>query len=134
MKAIHKFVQLSLIVAILLASTGFRVNLQHCATGKEGKKDLAKATSCCCAKAHKKTKSQDYSCNNFYCLVQPGPVSLFKVPSSAEQRVKFSEEIPSYLSFTQHIRPAILATIPHFTLPPPVSGRFIGILLQIFII
>ncbi|PIQ22956.1 MAG: hypothetical protein COW65_00120 [Cytophagales bacterium CG18_big_fil_WC_8_21_14_2_50_42_9] len=131
MKAMQKFIHLSLVVAILLASMGFRVSISHCSEEEGNSFSLFADPSCCCSKA---AKTASKSCQDMSCIMQRGIASQTNLNSSAQQVAKFVKEPVTYPSFTAIIRPAILETLPHFTLPPPVSGRFIGILHQSFII
>lgn len=131
MKAMQKFIQLSLAIAILLASMGFRVTISHCSDEKGSSISLFSDPSCCCAKDAKTTRK---SCSDMSCVMQRGVASQISLNSSTQQAAKFVKEPATYPSFTESIRPAILETLPHFTLPPPISGRSIGILHQTFII
>jgi hypothetical protein len=131
MKAMQKFIHLCLVVAILLASTGFRVREAHCAGEKSISISFASDSNCCCAKDAKTTSKP---CGNMSCIIQQGIAYSATFNSPTQQVAKFAKEPISYPDFTESIRPAILERTPHFTLPPPVSGRFIGILHQTFII
>jgi hypothetical protein len=131
MKAVQKFIHLSLVVAILLASMGFRVSISHCAGEKSNSISLFADPSCCCGKAANSPKK---SCQDMSCIMPRGVASQINFNSATQQAAKFVKEPVTYPSFTENIRPAILETLPHFTLPPPVSGRTIGILHQTFII
>jgi hypothetical protein len=68
------------------------------------------------------------------CIVQVGFSVYPSQPTSTEQSQKLLKEPVAGADFTQSIRPALLERTPHFTLPPPLSGRFLGILHQMFII
>lgn len=68
------------------------------------------------------------------CVMQRAGASTTNLNSPVQQMAKLVKEPVSYPDFTEHIRPSILETIPHFTLPPPVPGRLIGILHQTFLI
>ncbi|KAA5542027.1 hypothetical protein [Adhaeribacter rhizoryzae] len=131
MKAMQKFIHLSLVAAILLASMGFRVTIAHCSGEEGGSISLFADPSCCCGKA---AKSPRKSCQDMTCVMQRGVASPINFNSATQQAAKFAKEPVTYPSFTASIRPAILETLPHFTLPPPMSGRSIGILHQTFII
>jgi len=135
MKALHKFIHLSLMVAILLASSGFRVNLQNC-TGVKGRTiSFVTDPACCCDHASKSAQSHhDNPCNDITCVV-PGVIAVqTQFRSGTEQVSQALKEPVTYPDFSDNIRPALLETTPHFTLPPPISGRLIGILHQTFII
>jgi len=126
----QKIVQLSLTVAILLAAMGFRVNIPHCAAEKVTYSLFSKPACCC----HEEADINPEACRDMTCGPQQGTVYQVNLNTTIQQAAKFFKEPATYLSFTASIRPAILASIPHFTLPPPVSGRCIGILHQTFII
>ncbi|RNI24080.1 hypothetical protein [Rufibacter latericius] len=131
MKTLHKLVHLSLIVALSLASMGFRVAVSQCSGGKGTSIGFFAEPGCCCKKASKKPMK---SCNDLSCVMQRGVASHTNLNAPAQQVAKVAKEPGTYPDFTEHIRPSILETIPHFTLPPPVPGRLIGILHQTFII
>lgn len=131
MKAMQKFIHLSLTVAILLAAMGFRVNVPHCSEEQSSLISLFSAPSCCCGKTEKASAK---ACNEMACVFQQSAATQNNFSSSTQQLAKFVKEPANYPIFTQTIRPVILARLPHFTLPPPISGRFLGILHQTFII
>ena len=134
MKALQKFVHLSLIVAFLMASFGFRVSQENCHKGKGEMISFSAKSACCCGESTTGQKSPESACQNMACILQ---VSFSASPSqntSTEQTIKSLKEPVVYADFTQSIRPTLLEKMPHFTLPPPVSGRFLGILHQTFII
>ena len=131
MKVMQKFIHLCLVVAILLASTGFRVRVAHCAGEKSIAISFASDSDCCCAKDAKTTRNP---CGDMPCIIQQGVTYSTNFNSTTQQIAKFAKEPVSFPDFSESIRPAILERTPHFTLPPPVSGRFIGILHQTFII
>jgi hypothetical protein len=132
MIAIRKFVHLSLLAAFLLASFGFRVNLESCPGDKTGKISFAANPACCCDKAGKNPKVPSPACSDMTCIVLPGFNAYPATQAAAEQAIKFLKTPASAPGFTQIIRPALLAKTPHFSLPPPLSGRFLGILHQTF--
>jgi len=127
----QKFIHLSLTVAILLAAMGFRVNEPHCAQEKDVASSLFAKPACCC---HKETETSRKACADLACITQQGTTYQVIQNSSTHQAAKFLKVPATYPGFSTSIRPAILEAIPHFTLPPPTSGRFIGILHQTFII
>ena len=131
MKAMQKFVHLCLVVAILLASSGFRVAISHCSDEKGRSIGLFAEPTCCC---NKESKAPTKTCNDLLCVVQRGDATQTNFSSAIQQVAKFAKQPVTYLNFTQSIRPALLERTPPFTLPPPISGRFIGILHQTFII
>lgn len=131
MKAMQKFIHLSLVAAFLLASFGFRVSIAHCSEEEGSSISLFADPTCCCDKAD---KALSKSCQDMSCIMQRGVASQTNFNSATQQAAKFVKQPVTYPSFTVSIRPALLETIPHFSLPPPVSGRFLGILHQTFII
>ena len=131
MKAMQKFIQLSLTVTILLAAMGFRVNIPHCSHEKDAAYSLFAKPDCCCGKD---AESNSQACNDMACVTQQGTSYPVNQNTTSQQTAKFFKAPITYPGFAARIRPAILATIPHFTLPPPISGRFIRILHQTFII
>ncbi|MGV3502546.1 MAG: hypothetical protein ACO1O1_02485 [Adhaeribacter sp.] len=68
------------------------------------------------------------------CLLQVAYSAYPAQHTSTQQTVLLRQEPMAYGDFMAHIRPALLEEMPHFTLPPPVSGRLLGILHQTFII
>ncbi|WP_157600564.1 hypothetical protein [Rufibacter sp. DG15C] len=54
--------------------------------------------------------------------------------SPTQQIAQAANDPAGFPSFAAAIRPVILESIPHVTLPPPISGRDIGILYQTFLI
>lgn len=131
MKTMQKIIHLCLVVAILLASAGFKVRFSHCSDEKGSSLSFFSDPTCCC---HKAAKVPSKSCNDMSCIIQGGVATTNNFNSSTQQVAKFLKEPVKYPDFTESIRPALLKTIPHFTLPPPVTGRYIGILNQTFII
>ncbi|MDB5261226.1 MAG: hypothetical protein JWQ14_507 [Adhaeribacter sp.] len=131
MKAMEKFIHLSLVVALLLGSMGFSVREPHCEEERSQAINLFAAPGCCCD-----TPAAEASkpCPDLTCVMQRGLASQTTFTAATNPTAKFLKAPLTYPSFTESIRPAILETIPHFTLPPPASGRFIGILHQSFII
>ena len=127
----QKIIQLSLTVTILLAAMGFRVNIPHCSKEKGAAYSLFAKPDCCCGK---NAESNSQACTDMACVTQQGASYQVNQNTANQQAVKFIKAPITYPGFTASIRPTILATIPYFTLPPPISGRFIGILHQTFII
>jgi hypothetical protein len=134
MKIIRKILHLSLIVAFLLASSGFRVNLDSCHGAQAGLISFSASPACCCGDSDKEQKSAASSCNNMTCIVQTGFTAYSASHTTTEQAGKSLTAPLAHADFGQTIRPALLEKIPHFTLPPPLTGRFIGILHQTFLI
>jgi hypothetical protein len=134
MKAFQKFLHLSLIAAILLATSGFRVNLDSCHGADGGLISFSASPACCCDKSAEAQKSPPGSCNDLSCIVQAGFSPYPTQQVTSEQAARCLKAPVAYVDFSQAIRPALLERTPHFTLPPPVSGRFIGILHQTFIV
>jgi hypothetical protein len=134
MKAFQKFVHLSLIVAFLMASVGFRMNLEKCHMGKGEMTSSSSTSACCCGDSAQDHQSPESACQDMTCLLQNGFFGYSTPTNSTEQTTRVLKEPVAYADFAQSIRPALLEKTPHFTLPPPVSGRFLGILHQTFII
>ncbi|GEO04998.1 hypothetical protein AAE02nite_26620 [Adhaeribacter aerolatus] len=133
MKALHQFFQLSLIVVISLTTMGFRVNLEEC-HGHEAKYiSFFGGPDCCCDKGDK-SKPKENTCGDLTCVVQAQYQSQTNHNTSTDQADKAVKAKTAHLIYTQIIRPVLQEQIPHFTLPPPRSGRSIGILHQTFII
>ena len=131
MKALHRLVHLSLIVALSMASMGFRVAVTQCTEGKGSSIGFFSEPGCCCKKASKKPMK---SCNDLSCVMQRGSAAQTNLNSPTQQVAKAAQEPVTYPDFAERIRPSLLEVVPHFTLPPPVSGRRIGILHQTFLI
>jgi hypothetical protein len=131
MKAMQKIIHLSLVVAILLASMGFRMNVPHCSDEKGGFVSLFADPGCCCDKA---AKAPAKSCQEMACVLQQSVVYQTNFNSATQQAAKFLKEPAKYPVFAEAIRPVLLEKFPHFTLPPPVTGRTIGILHKTFIV
>ncbi|WP_186636293.1 hypothetical protein [Rufibacter sediminis] len=128
----QKFIHFSLIVALLMGSMGFRVNTMRCAGDeKSGAVSLSMTPDCCCSKAAKKQKAP---CSETACVIQLNVASQSTFTSSSQQEVASAAVPVQYPSFTQRIRPLLLETLPYVTLPPPPTGRDIGILHQTFLL
>ncbi|WP_210462809.1 hypothetical protein [Rufibacter roseolus] len=128
----HRFIHLSLVVALLIGSFGFRVDPMRCAGKKDGVAlSLSMDSGCCCSK---KAKEKQAPCNDATCVMQRSVASTSNFSLSAQQVVKAVAKPATYPSFAQSIRPVLLETLPRVTLPPPISGRDIGILHQSFLI
>ncbi|WP_156180648.1 hypothetical protein [Rufibacter radiotolerans] len=133
MQTLRKSMHLSLIVAFLWASFGFRVDLSHCAGEKDASFSLLASSDCCCGKAAKTPKKP---CKDMTCAL---PQAVFTQASHqyapAQQLAQKAVKQPLVLAtFPEHIWPALLEKLPHSSLPPPVSGRTLGILYQNFLI
>ncbi|WP_157593308.1 hypothetical protein [Rufibacter tibetensis] len=74
------------------------------------------------------------SCNDLSCVMQRGSATQTNLNSPTQQVAKVAQEPVTYPDFSERIRPSLLEAVPHFTLPPPVPGRLIGILHQTFLI
>ncbi|KAA3440282.1 hypothetical protein [Rufibacter hautae] len=128
----HRFIHLSLVVALLMGSFGFRVDPMRCAGKKSGAAlSLSMESGCCCSK---KAKEKQAPCNDATCVMQRSVASTSTFSASSQQVVKTATKPVIYPSFTQSIRPVLLETLPQVALPPPISGRDIGILHQRFLI
>lgn len=133
MKALRKFVHLSLTVAFLLASVGFRMNTELCQMEQGGMSPASKS-SCCCDPSGGGHQAPDKACQDMTCLLQVAYSAYPASSTSTEQTDRLKQEPVAYTNFTACIRPTLLEEMPHFTLPPPVSGRLLGIFHQTFII
>jgi hypothetical protein len=135
MKALQKFIQLSLILVITLTSMGFRVKIEECHGHRENRITFLGSPDCCCEKSDKESKTPYKACSDLTCIVQANIHNENKINGATEQSSPKLKAGPLYQLYTQVIRPVLQEKIPHFTLPPPsYSGRFIGILHQTFII
>ena len=134
MKAFQKFVQFTLILVISLTSMGFRVNLEECHGHQKKQILFLGAPDCCCKKERKEAEAKEDTCRDLTCVVQANYQSQSEINSATRQSTKDFKTVISYRVYTQIIRPVLQEKIPHFTLPPPPSGREIGILHQTFII
>jgi len=132
MTAMRKSLSLSLIVALLWASFGFRMDFAPCAGDKAPSFGLLASSGCCCGDAAKTPRK---SCQEMSCAL---PQSVFAQTGqnvSTQQVARKAVDAPAVLvAFTERIRPILLAKVPQRSLPPPVSGRTIGILHQTFLL
>jgi len=128
MQAIQKFIQLTFILVVTLTLMGMRVKLDDCHGEQEINISLSGSKACCCEETAPATACHDITC------IAPAFASTFNYKGGAEQQVIALKSMPATTAFSRVIRPVLLAKIPHFTLPPPASGRFLGILHQTFII
>ena len=131
MKAMQKFIHLCLIVATLLAAVGFKVNVPHCAEEIKSPASLMADAGCCCDKTQ---NSPVDSCPDMACVMQRGVFSITPINSYQQQESKSIKALKNYPEFSVSIRPLLANAIPHFALPLPVSGRFIRILHQTFLL
>lgn len=134
MKALHIFIQLSLILVITLTSMGFRVNIEECHGHTTKNISFFGEPNCCCDKEGKTTSSKENTCNGLTCIVQASFQSQLNQNTVTENATKALRAVPVYQDFTQVIRPVLQEKTPYFVLPPPRSGRTIGILHQTFLI
>ncbi len=74
------------------------------------------------------------ACHDLSCVMQRGVATQATFTAATQQIAKVEKEPITFPDFAERMRPSILETEPHFTLPPPSSGRFIGILYQTFLI
>ncbi len=134
MKVIEKFVQHLLIVAILLATVGFKVNRHYCPITKERTVHFFSQQNCCCVTTTPGNGYNKPCCENQSSYYKAHLQSLEK---NSKQVAKVFEHLSGKQGiayFQVYIRPVSLAKEPFYTLPPPKSGKTIGILHQIFII
>jgi hypothetical protein len=133
MQTLRKSMHLSLIVAFLWASFGFRVEVSHCAKGMDLSVGLATATGCCCGKA---AKVPAKPCKAMTCALPQAVFTHQASAAAATQPVakKAVKEQMVVTAFMGSIRPALLDKLPLISLPPPASGRTLGILHQTFLI
>lgn len=134
MKVIQKSIPFILVLAIFMASTGFRVTISDCSDGKQKTFRFFNSPDCCCNKSANKSKTAGEDCGGLACVV---PSTIYNFPNSRdsyEQDLKLVKAANSYAVFTAVIYPALQESQPYFSLPPPKSGRFKGILNQTFLI
>jgi len=134
MKALQKFIQLSLIIVITLTTMGFRVNIEECHGHATKTITFFGEPGCCCEKDSKTTSAKKNTCNELTCIVQSNLQSQVNPNATTEIAAKALKVVPVYPTFTQVIRPVLQEKIPYFNLPTPPSGKTIGILYQTFLI
>ncbi|GAA4310203.1 hypothetical protein GCM10023183_27900 [Nibribacter koreensis] len=110
---------------------GFRVAGSQCAGGNSVEIGFFAEPSCCCKKG---SKGPVKSCDDFSCVMPRGAMAQSNFNSPTQQISQAANDPAGFPSFAEVIRPVILESIPHVTLPPPISGRDIGILHQTFLI
>lgn len=132
MKALQKTVHFCLIAAILLASFGFKLTVPQCAADKGSSVGFFSASSCCCIKV---TKEPANSCESMDCVLQRGLATPTVFTGTSEQQVvQLKKENIQYPDFSAGLWTVVPENFPSFTFPPPVSGRFLGILHQTYLI
>ncbi|KAA5544858.1 hypothetical protein [Adhaeribacter rhizoryzae] len=134
MKAFQKFIQLSLILVITLTTMGFRVNTEECRGHATKTITFFGEPGCCCENESKTAQPKENTCNELTCVVQASLQSQLNLNSATQSAAKALKAVPVYPTFTQVIRPVLQEKTPYFTLPPPRSGKTIGILYQTFLI
>ncbi|WP_026462562.1 hypothetical protein [Adhaeribacter aquaticus] len=134
MKAFQKFVQLSFILVVLMTMMGFRVSMEKCSRNKHTTIRLIRGAACCCKKTDKNHAPQKKSCGDMVCFTQSQTPYAQGQTKPTAQVDKIVSAKTSQILFEQVIRPELLDKTPHFNLPPPPSGRYLGILHQQFII
>ncbi|QMU28216.1 hypothetical protein [Adhaeribacter radiodurans] len=132
MKAIQKIMHFLIILAVSLASSGFRVPVSDCFNEKTTTNSAH--SGCCCSKPEQNSKTSDESCGIGSCVLPASVYWSFNSRQNYEQVAKLLQPAPSYRAYTEVISLTLQAAQPYFSLPPPHSGRFKGILHQIFII
>ncbi len=134
MKVMQRLVQYCLIVAILLATVGFKVNSHYCPITKEKTTHFFLQPNCCCVETTNGEGYKKSCCENISSYYR---ADLQSIEKDTKQEAKIFKHLPGKqdaVYFQVHIRPVTLAKEPFYTLPPPSSGRTIGILNQTFII
>ena len=134
MKAIQRLVQYFLIVAILLATVGFRVNSHYCPITKERSIHFFSQPDCCCGVPSNSDGYNKPCCKNLSYYYKADLQSLDKDTKQVAKAFKHLAGNQDAVYFQVHIRPVAIAKEPFYTLPPPRSGRTIGILYQIFLL
>lgn len=133
MKALQKLVHYSLLVAILLASMGFKVAVTQCAGKGETSISFFSEPGCCCKKASAQPMKE---CGDMSCVMQRSVAPQSTFGSSTRlvaKAVKVQEQITS-TDYIAGIRPVVLQALPVVILPPPITGRALGILHQTFLL
>ncbi|WP_345161345.1 hypothetical protein [Nibribacter koreensis] len=126
-------VHYSLLVAILLASMGFKVAVTQCAGKGETSIGFFSEPGCCCKKAAKEPMKE---CGDMSCVMQRSVALQSTFGSSSRQvakAVKVQEQIAS-TDYTYSIRLVVLQALPVVILPPPITGRDLSILHQTFLL
>lgn len=133
MKAIQRLVQYCLIVAVLLATVGFKVNGHYCPITKQRTTYFFSQPECCCGVAFNSNEIKKPCCSNLFSYHKADFQSIEK---GTKQTAIFKclAVKPATQYFQIFIRPLSLAKEPFYTLPTPRSGRTITILHQIFIV
>jgi hypothetical protein len=117
-----------------MTSMGFQVNIEECRGHKEKQISFFGKPVCCCDTNPKEPESKNNSCRDITCFVQGNNQILDNINPAKEQSSETVKAAPVNREYARIIRPVLQEKIPHFTLPPPLSGRFIGILHQKLII
>ncbi|PSR53418.1 hypothetical protein AHMF7605_07685 [Adhaeribacter arboris] len=135
MRAIQKIIHYTLILAITLASAGFRIAVSNCSSN-EMEKAITTSThsNCCCKKPAPKSKTTSEDCGLGTCVVPTSVYCSLNSRQAYEQVAKLLRPINTYAVYAEVIYPALQEAQPYFTLPPPSSGRLRGILHQVFLI
>ena len=107
---------------------GFRLNIEECHGQSESNITYFGAPDCCCDKNGSKSDSNDNPCSAITCILQGTIQSENRINTVTTE---FSENLKAVTisrAFVQVIRPALQEKTPYYILPPPHSGRFLGIL------
>lgn len=134
MKEIQRLVQNCLIVAVLLATVGFKVDSHYCPITKQKTFHFFSQPDCCCIGTTTTNGYNKSCCENLSAYYKADLQSLEK---SSKQEFKIFMNLAgnqATVYYQVYIRPVLRAKEPLYSLPPPKSGRTIGILHQTFII
>ncbi len=134
MKAIQKILQYTLILAITLASSGFRVMVSDCSIEFEKTVANSEHSGCCCSKPVQKSTNSNEDCGLGTCVLPSSVFCNLNSSQKYEHVAKLLQPTPTYEVYNEVIFPGLQEAEPYFSLPPPHSGRFRGILHQVFII
>ncbi|MFC6997052.1 hypothetical protein [Rufibacter roseus] len=134
MKALQKFIHITLVVALLLGTTGFRVSVKQCAGGKGATSiSFFGEPSCCCGKKAETTKK---NCSDVTCVMLRGAATQVNFNAPTQQIAKH-EPKQVYATSSVSVFPKARTfshKFPSVPMPPPMSGRHLGILYQTFLI
>ncbi len=134
MQALKQIVQHFLIVAILLATVGFKVDRHYCPITKERTTHFFAQPDCCCGNTSVSDSSKKTCCDNQFGYYRTDFQNLENYNKQTAKALKHLPAKQNAVYFQVNIKPLALAKEPYYTLPPPQSGRVIGILNQVFIV
>ncbi|MDQ4139818.1 MAG: hypothetical protein M3142_04770, partial [Bacteroidota bacterium] len=118
MKAIQKIIQYTLILAITLASAGFRVVVSDCSSETEKTAAKSNHSDCCCSKPEQKSTTSNQDCGLGTCVLPSSVYCSLNSRQSYEQVAKLLQPAPFYRVYTEVIYPALQEAQPNFSLPP----------------